>query len=223
MAFRSLAAVALLTLLSSCGDGVSPQGALNRAADEPVLTIQLDGDDPSASYGLLRRSGEPLRFSVGQGRYGIACAGSRFQEGVTPLGRFRVNAILSDDRFEMDPELVESSGKSEDELRSTLFSNMNSIDFKGDGETGEYGTGYISLEPVPPSDQPFEFNSYDGTFRWYSFAIHGSNDQNRIGQAVTGGCINAGRFTMDVLVERLKLGDLVEIASNTPCVSSSEL
>lgn len=75
---------------------------------------------------------------------------------------------------------------------------------------------------MPPSDQPFEFNSYDGTFRWYSFAIHGSNDQNRIGQAVTGGCINAGRFTMDVLVERLKLGDQVEIASNTPCLPASD-
>ena len=222
MAFRSLAAVALLTLLSSCGDGVTPRDALNRVAGKPVLTIQLDGDDPSASYGLLQRSGEPHRFNVGYGRYGIACAGSRFEEGVTPLGRFRVNAILSDDRFEMDPELVESSGKSEDELRSTLFRNMNSIDFKGDGETGEYGNGYISLEPVPPSDQPFEFNSYDGTFRWYSFAIHGSNDQNRIGQAVTGGCINAGRFTMDVLVERLKLGDQVEIASNTPCLPASD-
>ena len=33
----------------------------------------------------------------------------------------------------------------------TLFRNMNSIDFKGDGETGEYGSGYISLEPVPSS------------------------------------------------------------------------
>ena len=136
---------------------------------------------------------------------------------MTPLGRFRVNAILSDDRFEMDPQLVESSGKSEDELRSTLFSNMNSIDFKGDGVTGEYGTGYISLEPVPPSDQPFEFNSYDGTFRWYSFAIHGTNDPGRVGQSVTGGCINVGRKVMTDLLEVVQLGDEVVISSESPC------
>ena len=66
MAFRSLAAVALLTLLSSCGDGVTPRDALNRVAGKPVLTIQLDGDDPSASYGLLQRSGEPYGSTWGR-------------------------------------------------------------------------------------------------------------------------------------------------------------
>ena len=218
MALRSLAAVVLLTLLHACAGVEPPKADLGGAADGPVLTIQLDGDDPSASFGLMQRPGEPLRFSVGQGRDGIACAGTRFQEGVTPLGRFRVNAILSEGRFEMDPELVGRSGRTEAELRSTLFSNMNSIDFKGDGETGEYGTGYISLEPVPMTEQPFEFNTYGGTFRWYSFAIHGSNDQSRIGQAVTGGCINAGRFSMDVLLDRLNLGDLVDIASDSSCL-----
>ena len=218
MALRSLAAVGLLALLNGCA-GVDPsEGQGGGAADRPLLTIQLDGDDPTASFGLLQRPEEPLRFSVGHGRNGIACAGTRFQEGVTPLGRFRVNAVLSEGRFEMDPELVERSGKTEAELRSTLFSNMNSIDFKGDGETGEYGTGYVSLEPVPMTDQPFDFNTYDGTFRWYSFAIHGSNDQSRIGQAVTGGCINAGRFTMDVLLDRLNLGDQVDIASDSTCL-----
>ena len=218
MALRSLAAVALLTLLNACGAVDPPDTQLGGSADGPVLTIQLDGDDPAASFGLLQRPEEPLRFSVGQGRNGIACAGTRFQEGVTPLGRFRVNAILSEGRFEMDPELVERSGQTEAELRSTLFSNMNSIDFKGDGKTGEYGTGYISLEPVPMTEQPFAFNTYDGTFRWYSFAIHGSNDQSRIGQAVTGGCINAGRFTMEVLLDQLNLGDQVDIASDSTCL-----
>ena len=81
----------------------------------------------------------PLRFTVGHGRHGIACEDTTFEEGVTPLGTFQVNAILSNDRFEMDPALVEQSGKSEEELRESLFTNMNSIDFKGDGETGEYG------------------------------------------------------------------------------------
>ena len=220
---RSSVAVVLLTLLSACAGTESSQAELESVVDAPILRIQLDGENPAASVGELQRPEGPLRFSVGQGRYGIACAGTRFQEGVTPLGRFRVNAILSEERFEMDPELVERSGKSEAELRSTLFRNMNSIDFKGDGETGEYGSGYISLEPVPSPDQPlieqpFQFNTYDGTFRWYSFAIHGSNDLSRIGKAVTGGCINAGRFTMEALLDRVQLGDQVEISSESPCL-----
>ena len=82
----------------------------------------------------------------------------------------------------MDPDLIKSSGKSEAELAQELFRDMNSIDFSGDGVSGEYGDGYISLEPIPESDQPFVFNTYAGTFRWYSFAIHGTNDEKRIGQ-----------------------------------------
>ena len=84
---------------------------------------------------------------MGFGRNGIACAGTRFEEGWTPLGTFRVNAILSADRFAMDPDLVKLSGKSEAYLRENLFRNMSAIDFKGDGETGEYGIGYVNLAP----------------------------------------------------------------------------
>ena len=69
---------------------------------------------------------------------------------VDSLGRFRVNAILSDSDFAMEEDLVERSGKSEAELKDSLFRNMSAIDFKGDGQSGEYGSGYISLAPVPP-------------------------------------------------------------------------
>ena len=184
---------------------------------EPIR-IQLHGSNPAASEGVLDRAEGPLRFTVGHGRHGIGCEGTTFEEGVTPLGTFQVNAILSNDRFEMDPSLVEQSGKTEEELRETLFTNMNSIDFKGDGETGEYGIGYISLAPVPATEQPFRFNTYDGVFRWYSFAIHGTNDETRIGQAVTGGCINAGKLTMGVLLDTVELGDEVVISSDSPCL-----
>ena len=184
---------------------------------EPIR-IQLNGSNPAASEGVLDRAEGPLRFTVGHGRHGIGCEGTTFEEGVTPLGTFEVNAILSNDRFEMDPSLVEQSGKTEEELRETLFRNMNSIDFKGDGETGEYGIGYISLAPVPATDQPFRFNTYDGVFRWYSFAIHGTNDESRIGKAVTGGCINTGQLTMGVLLDTVELGDEVVISSDSPCL-----
>ena len=213
---RSLALAGLLVSLVGCRSNNSlPQQ--DPQVREPIR-IQLDGSNPAASEGVLDRAEGPLRFTVGHGRHGIGCEGTTFEEGVTPLGTFQVNAILSNDRFEMDPALVEQSGKSEEELRETLFTNMNSIDFKGDGETGEYGIGYISLAPVPATEQPFRFNTYDGVFRWYSFAIHGTNDESRIGKAVTGGCINTGRLTMGVLLETVELGDEVVINSDSPCL-----
>ena len=213
---RSLALAGLLLSLVGCRSNNSlPQQ--NPQVRAPIR-IQLDGSNPAASEGVLDRAEGPLRFTVGHGRHGIACEGTTFEEGFTPLGTFQVNAILSNDRFEMDPALVEQSGKSEQELRESLFTNMNSIDFKGDGETGEYGIGYISLAPVPATEQPFRFNTYDGVFRWYSFAIHGTNDESRIGKAVTGGCINAGKFTMGVLLETMELGDEVVISSDSPCL-----
>ena len=216
-ALRSLALAGLLLTLGACGS--SDRTVQDSPQVEEPIRIVLDGTNPSASEGLLERAEGPLRFTVGYGRHGIACAGTTFQEGVTPLGTFKVNAILSEDRFEMDPDLVKRSGKSEDELQESLFSNMNAIDFKGDGRRGEYGIGYVSLAPVPATDQPFAFNTYDGRFRWYSFAIHGTHDESRVGQASTGGCINVGRFTMEALLKAVNLGDEVVITSDSPCLS----
>ena len=213
---RSLVMAGVLVGLVGCRSDTST--FLQDPQIREPIRIQLNGSNPIASEGVLDRAEGPLRFTVGHGRHGIGCEGTTFEEGVTPLGTFQVNAILSNDRFEMDPSLVEQSGKTEEELRETLFTNMNSIDFKGDGETGEYGTGYISLAPVPATDQPFRFNIYDGVFRWYSFAIHGTNDETRIGKAVTGGCINTGQLTMGVLLDTVELGDEVVISSDSPCL-----
>ena len=213
---RSLVMAGVLVSLVGCRSDTST--FLQDPQIREPIRIQLNGSNPAASEGVLDRAEGPLRFTVGHGRHGIGCEGTTFEEGVTPLGTFQVNAILSNDRFEMDPSLVEQSGKTEEELRETLFTNMNSIDFKGDGETGEYGTGYISLAPVPATDQPFRFNIYDGVFRWYSFAIHGTNDETRIGKAVTGGCINTGELTMGVLLDTVELGDEVVISSDSPCL-----
>ena len=213
---RSLVMAGVLVSLVGCRSDTS--SVLQDPQIREPIRIQLNGSNPIASEGVLDRAEGPLRFTVGHGRHGIGCEGTTFEEGVTPLGTFQVNAILSNDRFEMDPSLVEQSGKTEEELRETLFTNMNSIDFKGDGETGEYGTGYISLAPVPATDQPFRFNIYDGVFRWYSFAIHGTNDETRIGKAVTGGCINTGQLTMGVLLDTVELGDEVVISSDSPCL-----
>ena len=205
--------------LASCSSADDPVAETEKVPDSRRLVrIQLDAENPSASQGILEASGEAQPFPVGFGRLGLACAGTSFQDGLTPLGRFRVNAILSDSDFAMEPDLVEQSGKSESELKTSLFRNMSAIDFKGDGQSGEYGIGYISLAPVPSSEQPFQFNTYNGKFRWYSFAIHGTNDERRVGQSVTGGCINVNQDTLKTLLGTLQLGDEVVISSDSPCL-----
>jgi hypothetical protein len=211
----SLALAGVCLALSGCGESREPKRAA--AAVTGPIRIELDLSDPSRSFGVLPRGEERTVFKVGFGRNGITCAGSRFEEGYTPLGRFRVNAILSDDRFVMEPALIARSGKTEEELRRTLFRNMNAIDFNGDGETGEYGIGYVSLAPVDSVEQPFAFNTYDGRFRWYSFAIHGSNNDQRIGQQVTGGCVNVAEPVLQTLLQAVKLGDEVVISARGPC------
>jgi hypothetical protein len=207
--------VGVCLALSGCG--VSQESRQDAASVTGPIRIELDLKDPSRSFGVLPRAEERTVFKVGFGRNGVTCAGSRFEEGYTPLGRFRVNAILSNDRFVMEPALIARSGKTEAELKATLFRNMNAIDFDGDGETGEYGIGYVSLAPVDSVEQPFAFNTYDGRFRWYSFAIHGSNDDRRIGQQVTGGCVNVAGPVLRTLLQTVKLGDEVVISARGPC------
>lgn len=212
---RSLALIASCLALTGCDltQGLNhPSSGLNAP-----LQIEIDPKQPSNSFGTLLNGKGRTVFKVGFGRQGITCAGTRFEEGYTPLGKFRVNAILSNERFEMEPALITLSGKSEDELAKTLFRNMNSIDFNGDGETDEYGNGYISLAAINSVKQPFEFNQYDGKFRWYSFAIHGSNDDKRIGQMSTGGCLNVARPDLKALLSVVKLGDEVIVSANGPC------
>jgi hypothetical protein len=211
----SLALVGLVLALSGCGLGGRSRDAAS--ALKGPIEIALDLKDPARSSGVLTGAEGRTTFKVGYGRHGVTCAGSRFEEGYTPLGRFKVNAILSNGRFAMDPALIAQSGKTEAELRTILFRNMNAIDFNGDGETGEYGIGYVSLAPVGGVKQPFSFNTYNGTFRWYSFALHGSNNDQRIGQRVTGGCVNLAEPALKTLLSVVQLGDEVVITANGPC------
>ena len=210
-------AIGALATVALCGCGQDPTTKNQNRDPDTRIQVKLDINKPAQSFGVIAQDQEDHIFKVGYGRYGISCKDLAFEEGVTPLGRFKVNAILSKQRFEMDPSLIAKSGKTEKYLRERLFNDMSAIDFKGDGETGEYGAGYISLEPLSPTKQPFEFNEYDGKFRWYSFAIHGTNDEERIGQKVTGGCLNVGGKDLDILLESIQLGDEVEITANGPC------
>ena len=182
-------------------------------ADEPArIQIELNLDDPAKSVCVID---EKTRLSVGFGRHGVLEEGARFKGGYSLLGKFRVNAILAPERFEMKPELVESSGRTEAYLREHLFANMSSIDFDDDGKGGEYGAGFIGLEPLSETEQPFAFQPYKGVFRWYSYAIHGTQDEARIGKKITGGCLNVGATDLQLLLARVKLGDVVEIRAGT--------
>lgn len=59
--------------------------------------------------------------------------------------------------------------------------------------------------------QPFHFGEYQGVFRWYSYAIHGTQDEARIGRRITGGCINVGSEDLLQLVGKLEAGSVVEV------------
>ena len=205
-------------MLTACGSGKPGSGSRKAAAAErePIL-VTLDLRNPANSTAMLIRGDQRTPFQVGFGRRGVTCAGSRFEEGYTPLGRFRVNGILTTTRFEMEPALISRSGKSEAQLKQSLFKSMNAIDFDGDQQTGEYGIGYISLAPVGGVKQPFGFNTYDGKFRWYSFAIHGSNNDQRVGHQVTGGCLNVSEPVLRTLLNAVRIGDEVVISANGPC------
>lgn len=183
-------------------------GPLLWAGNTSGLEIALDPDSPENSQGRLGGAS----FPVGLGRNGTTPAGQSFKGGYSLLGDFRISGILSLDRFEMDPELIQQSGKPESWLRSHLFRNMSSIDFDGDGKGGEYGSVFIGLKPVNSSvRQPFHFGKYKGVFRWYSYAIHGTQDQSRIGKCITGGCINVGKEDLTRLSKQVKVGDSVKI------------
>ena len=212
---QMLMVTASALMLSGCMQ--QPKTTKVTSQTEGPIKIELNQVSPQESKGRAESEGNEMVFEVGYGKNGVGCIGSTFEEGVTPLGTFKVNAIMSQDRFEMDETLIQQSGKAKSYLSENLFNNMNSIDFKGDGETGEYGSGYISLTPVPSTPQPFTFNKYDGIYRWYSFAIHGTNDETRIGKRVTGGCINMRNKDVKRLIKNIDLGDEVIVISNQPC------
>lgn len=177
--------------------------------DREKIRIVLNALDPAKSR-LFRGENDRPGIEVGFGKEGYLPEGKAFQGGYSLLGEFEVNAILSRERFEMSDELIQESGKSREWLEEHLFSNMNAIDFDGDGEGGEYGEAFIGLAPLnSTAKQPFHFGEYKGVFRWYSYALHGTQDESRIGKCVTGGCINVVAESLSALASKIALGDLV--------------
>ncbi|MCB0323538.1 MAG: L,D-transpeptidase [Bdellovibrionales bacterium] len=206
---------ALLITSVLYGNGRNREAHAEQNAPLPKAWIKIDLQQPAKSFGIVRREGrKPLRFRVGFGRRGVQCEGARFKDGYSLLGTFEVNALLSSDTFKMSEELRKFSPRGERYLREHLFANMNSIDFDNDGRSGEYGGGFISLKPLSPTPQPFNFGEFKGRYRWYSYAIHGTNTPERLGSASTGGCINVGAAALRALFEQLAVGDQVQVFAN---------
>ncbi len=183
-----------------------------RAEELSTVVVTLDPDRPQNSHVVwIDAQGRRNTAPVGFGREGILAEHERFRDGFSLLGRFRVGAILSKHRFEMTPALIRESGKTEAYLRKRLFSNMSGIDFDGDGRGGEYGEGFIALEATSDTPQPFGFWPYRGVFRYYSYALHGTQDESRVGKRVTGGCINLKAADLDRLMDAVELGTWVEV------------
>ena len=88
---------------------------------EGPIEIKLNQSKPQESKGIAQSDGKEMVFEVGYGKNGVGCIGSTFQEGVTPLGTFKVNAIMSKGRFEMDEALIKKSGKTKQYLANNLF------------------------------------------------------------------------------------------------------
>ncbi len=188
------------------------RGAASADPGEATVFIWLSRDDASASRGEIRAHGQVVRrFPVGSGTRGIRAEGERFAGGWSLLGRFRVQMILGPGRAELDGDLVARAGRSLEDLREKLFANMNSIDFDGDGQAGEYGAGYVGLRPLAGGDEPFHFGTYRGVFRWYGYAIHGTADAGKVGKRSTGGCINLLESDLLAVLSAVELGDLVEV------------
>lgn len=48
-------------------------------------------------------------------------------------------------------------------------------------------------------------------------ACHGSNNETRIGEKVTSGCLNVKEPILKTLLNTVKLGDVVVVTANGPC------
>lgn len=185
---------------------------LSVRGETPALMVDLNPDKPELSQGKIVRTNE--KFFLGMGSKGVITSKKRFKDGYSMTGDFRVVALLAKDKFEMTDKLLQKSKRSREYLQTHLFINMNRIDFNGDGKAGEYGDAYIALWPVDDtSGHHFGFHPHKGVYRYYGYAIHGAEDESKIGRKSTGGCLNLVKDDLLRLLKELRLGSLVRIKS----------
>lgn len=160
---------------------------------------------------------------VGIGRGGLKKKTS-MQDYVTPKGEFVVDLILyKKASYNSISKAARTSQENKPgakgllgskEQLAGLLSNMNSLDFDGDGASDTaYGDGYIGLNSEAAVCGP-KLSKFRGVPYWYSIALHGTADEKaNIGACKSGGCVQVPASALKEIIEKayLRLGSSVSI------------
>ncbi len=159
-----------------------------------------------------------LEAAVGIGRGGLGKKNS-MSDCITPAGNFKVDLILYQDSAYNDiapsSKRKYASNKEISKILASreglagLFSNMNSLDFDGDGRSDTaYGAAYIGLDSKDSVTGP-KISQFSGKTYWYSIALHGTpHEKENIGKSHSGGCVQLPETCLKRLIEEgiLKTG-----------------
>lgn len=148
---------------------------------------------------------------VGIGRGGIGKK-REMNDYITPSGKFEVDLLIYHPPFNaVDEKLKQKYAVDKNAssyLNSTqglqnLLTNMNSIDFNGDGKPDTaYGAAYIGLDSKDAITGP-KFSKFKTTDYWFSIAVHGTpNEARNIGGANSGGCVQVPEKVLKELIEK---------------------
>ena len=149
--------------------------------------------------------------AIGIGRGGLKTKTS-MRDDVTPLGEFYVDIVLSKsseynaiaaaakERVCRDKDF--SSFCAKDNFLESLYANMNSLDFNGDGRADNaYGFAYIGLDSKEALTGP-KLKRFKSVPYWFSIALHGTPTPERaLGNATSGGCVHVGEDVLKKLLE----------------------
>lgn len=160
---------------------------------------------------------------VGIGRGGLG-EKTTMSDLITPTGTFSVDLILTPAGGVVAPEVIEQFGGIPEHASlltdlPTLFSNMNRIDFDGDGSPdAAYGGAYIGLTSDAAVTGPKLRRYRDGTIYWYSIALHGTPAPENLGAARSGGCVHLSETLLAALIAdgTVTIGSPVIISDGPP-------
>lgn len=203
----------VFALLCSCLLPMSATQANEIVVNRKLRRIQVFG-----------AGSKPLIESpIGIGRGGLGMKRS-MSDCITPAGNFVVDIVLFE-KPECDAvsaavlEKYKSDATAGKLLNSKkglahLFSNMDSLDFNGDGRADiAYGAGYIGLSSTNGVTGP-KLSTYKGMPYWFSIALHGTPHETKdIGAANSGGCIHLPAAVLRKLIEGriISVGTRVEV------------
>jgi hypothetical protein len=176
---------------------------------------------------VLNGSKVIYKSECGVGRGGLKIK-KKMSDFITPTGEFVVDLILyvkpqfntismlNFNKYKSSKNY--SSLASPPDGLSRLFQNMNNIDFDKNGKADQaYGLGYIGLNSNRAVTGP-KMRMYGSVPYWFSIALHGTPNNDNVGQANSGGCIHLSEKDITYLVENriVKIGTQVIISDLPP-------